>query len=105
MFKDLKNIERFLLIIFLFIGKLLFSQCPVGDVLLSTQAEVNQFVNNYPSCTIISGNLIIDGNNITDISGIVNLQEIKGDLFVQHTSLGNIDSLNSENYSKIYIFW
>ena len=33
--------------------------CPNDDVVLTSQTEVNDFVANYPSCTEISGNLII----------------------------------------------
>lgn len=78
------------------------AQCPPGDVRLKTQAEVNQFVTDYPNCTEIAGLLRIgadaagSGSDITDISGLHNLERIDGALFVQHNGvLQNLDGLGN----------
>ncbi len=75
--------------------------CPPGDVLLRSQAEVNQFVADYPNCTEIAGLLQIGEfqgsvSNVTDIRGLSKLTRIAGGLFVQYTGvLQNLDGLNS----------
>lgn len=76
-------------------------QCPPGDILLRSQADVNQFVTNYPNCTEIEGLLQIGEfqgsvSNVTDIRGLSKLTRIAGGLFVQNTGvLQNLDGLNS----------
>ena len=61
--------KKLTLCFFLLINQLLFSQCPVGNVNLGTQSEVDVFLSTYPTCEIIDGDLII-GSSVTDISGI-----------------------------------
>ena len=64
------------------------AQCPSGHVELNTQLEVNDFAAQYPNCTTITGNLIIDddgSDNITDLSPLSNLQYITGRLEVKNT--------------------
>ncbi|RZK25933.1 MAG: hypothetical protein EOO43_04230, partial [Flavobacterium sp.] len=76
------------------------AECPVGNVTLSTQAEVNQFVADYPNCTLITGNLRIGvetGNsNITDISQLYHLSTVTGNVFISYNSgLQNLVGLGS----------
>ncbi|MGE5944118.1 MAG: hypothetical protein ACM31G_07245 [Flavobacteriales bacterium] len=87
--------KQLFLIFSIFIINCAYAQCPIGNVVLSTQNEVDQFIINYPNCTVINGDLIIKGSDINNISGIVALQEVQGDLFVESTSLTDIESLNS----------
>jgi gliding motility-associated-like protein len=70
-----------------------FAQCPTGDVVLSTQGQVNQFINDYPNCTTINGDLTIEGT-VGDISGLTNLVHVQGDLKIEDSSLNTIN-LNS----------
>jgi len=67
----------------------LFAQCPTGDVILTSQAEVNSFVANYGNCSIINGSLTIGDNtapiefsDIDDISGLSNLNRIGNNLII-----------------------
>jgi len=69
--------------------------CPTGDITLSTQAEVDQFVANYPNCEVIEGTLTISGNDISDISGLSNITEIKGKIFIGSTP--NLTNINLKN--------
>ncbi len=79
-------------------------QCPTGDVVLATQAQVDNFVANHPTCQNLSGNLTIGGasqgslSDITDISGL-QLTSIGGSLRIQHNpmlaSLDGLDMLTS----------
>jgi len=80
------------------------AQCPVGNVMLATQAQVDNFVATYPMCQNLTGDLTIGGasqgslSDITDISGL-QLTSINGSLRIQHnpllTSLDGLDMLNS----------
>ncbi len=58
----------------------------IGDVTLTTQAEVDNFVTTtLGSCGIIEGDVTINGT-ITDVSGFSNVHIISGDLYLE----GNI---------------
>ncbi|WP_425421532.1 T9SS type A sorting domain-containing protein [Phaeodactylibacter xiamenensis] len=88
-----------------FAGYGLNAQCPPGDVILSSQAEVDAFVADYPNCTEIAGNMgigslsSIDPTNITDLSGLSSLISIGGFLSIGNnevlTSLTGLEQLNS----------
>ncbi|MEE9349300.1 MAG: T9SS type A sorting domain-containing protein [Flavobacteriaceae bacterium] len=70
-------------------------QCPTGDVTLTTQAEVDQFVADYPNCEVIEGNLKIDGLTITNLSGLSKITKLEtGSLTIQNTSAISIDFKN-----------
>ena len=71
----------------LFISSLSFSQCPAGNITLSTQAEVDDFVLTYPGCTELLGNLIIEGNSINNFKGLSGITQIAGSLRVLNTQI------------------
>ncbi len=93
----------FLLTLFVYQAQ---AQCPLGDVTLATQAQVDNFVADYPMCQDISGDLLIGGtgvgspSDITDISGL-QVTSVGGSLRIQHnpllTSLDGLDMLTSVN--------
>jgi len=62
----------------------MLGQCPSGSVILNGQEDVNNFVQNYPNCSVISGNLEIlaepGEDGIEDLSGLTNLTEVTGGL-------------------------
>lgn len=65
----------------------LFSQCPPGSAILVTQAEVDQFIIDYPNCTMINGNLWIGSNSptdITDLSALSNLNTVMFELLLRN---------------------
>lgn len=75
------------------------AQCPPGNVTLATQADVDDFVADYPMCQNLPGGIHIGGSgvgspsDITDISGL-QLTSVGGDLQIQHNpSLGTLDGL------------
>ena len=81
------------------------AQCLTGTICLSTQAEVDAFRTNYPSCTALPGNLTISGNNITDLSPLENLETIGGDLRIENNAhLGNVDGLSSLSSIDGYLY-
>ena len=73
------------------------TDCPSGDLVFSTQSEINSFALAYPSCTHIFGNVIIEGgSNITNLNALANLTNISGNLTIQNnTTLTNINGLIS----------
>ncbi len=86
----------------------LFAQCPTGDVVLSDQAAVDAFVASYGSCTTIPANLIIGDNtapivdsDINDISGLINIVTVSGDLIIQANplllNLAGLENLTTVN--------
>jgi len=73
-----------------------WTQCPAGNVTLSSQTEVDAFGTTYPSCTTLPGSLTISGNDITDLSPLEKLDTIGGDLRItSNSSLTNVDGLSS----------
>jgi hypothetical protein len=70
--------------------------CLPGGVTFSSQAEINDFLNNYPYCKIIDGDVIINGTDINDLSPLLSLKSIKGDLSIYNNDiLTTLDGLNN----------
>jgi len=51
------------------------AQCPQGDIILTTQQEVDDFATTYPGCTQVS-DLTIEGTDITNLDGLSQLMRI-----------------------------
>lgn len=68
--------------------------CPPGDVILASQAEVDAFVVLYPDCTSISGALIINGTDITNLTGLENIEYVLGDVAIHNTQLTSLNDLS-----------
>jgi gliding motility-associated-like protein len=122
--------KHFFLILFLLSNILGFSQCPPpGEIVLSSQEEVDQFVTSYRgNCEGISGNLIILSkltsvntnvsivSEITNLSGLDFLKNINGNFeitvnspeiigFNNLTSIrGNLEITSSSVLEKIIGF-
>ena len=75
------------------------AQCPPGSLSLLTQAQVNQFLLDYPNCTNLNGDLYIASNDVTDISAFSLIQSINGDLSFHQTNCinANFPNLTSVN--------
>lgn len=76
-----------------------FGVCPPGNVTLSTQTQVDQFILDYPNCTNIAGFLRIDGiggTDITNLNGLANIATVQGYLrIVDNQFLPSLTGLNS----------
>jgi len=79
-------------------------QCPTGDLEFRSQWEVNQFIQEYPNCTTINGDLHITGV-INDLSGLSNIQHVADTLWIRvfstledsiELSLPNLTSIGTE---------
>lgn len=90
----MKNLT--LSISFLFTISLVFAQdCPQGDVVIYFQSDLEEYIQQYPNCTEINGNLIISDrcdyfglyeeteDCIVDISPLSKIERINGDFRIQ----------------------
>jgi len=79
--------------------------CPQGDLILTTQQEVDNFAINYLGCIGINGNLVIHGitpNEITNLDGLASLYSISDTLFIiNNESLTDISGLENIVYSSM----
>ena len=88
--------KTLILFFFFLLSHLLYSQCPVGNVNLLTQNQVDDFIVNYPTCEIIDGDLII-GSSVTNISVLTSIKRIEGSLRIlgsEIVSISNFDDLD-----------
>jgi len=85
----------------------IFAQCPsLNFVLLRNQAEVDEFVSEYPDCTEIESFLAIgvfagsdESSDITDLSGLSSLTRIGSSLEINKTdSLITLEGLENITY-------
>ncbi|WP_162495552.1 T9SS type B sorting domain-containing protein [Confluentibacter flavum] len=86
---------KYIYFIFIFLTfQSFYSQCPVGDVTLGTQSDVDNFISTYPACEIIDGDLII-GFSVTDISGITSIKRIEGSLRILYSGITTVSNFSN----------
>lgn len=83
--------RRLFIIYLLFFCNLIFSQCPSGNVLFYQQSDVDDFIKKYPSCDIISGDLIINGEAIS-LSKLTSIKRIEGNLTIENSRISNFSN-------------
>lgn len=92
----MKNLLLYLLISCL---SICYSQCPDSNILLSTQAEIDDFAANYPGCTSLNVDITISGSDINDLSGLSQIIAINGTfLLLGNNSLTTMDGLSTINF-------
>ena len=64
-----------------------FTQCLPDGIVFSTQSQIDQFTTNYPNCTEIGGDLIVNGSDITSLNGLEVISVIGGDLYIWNNPL------------------
>jgi len=74
----------------------LAQNCMPADISLATQQSVNDFQQDYGSCDVVTGNLSIVGNDISNLDGLSGLAVVDGNLFISDSPmLASITGLNS----------
>lgn len=80
----------------------LLAQCPTGDIIFSTQGQIDSFPINYPGCKHLLGNVIIQESslgNIIHLDSLLQIESIGGDLGLWGNpalkSLSGLDNLTS----------
>ena len=89
-----------LTLLFVLISFFVYGQCPTTNIVLSTQSDIDNFINNYPNCTSLTHELKIDGNgsNISNLNGLSSL--ISGQkIFIKNTQI--VDFLGLHNLVNI----
>ena len=61
--------------------------CLTGDNYFYGQADIDNFLINNPNCTTIDGNLMIFGNDITNLNGLQNITTFNNGFWVESCPL------------------
>lgn len=70
--------------------------CQIGTTLSFTQqSQIDDFLVANGDCASISGTLFIDGEDITNLNGLSNIDQLFGDLIILNTSLIDLEGLNN----------
>lgn len=92
-----------LLISLFFVAGIRAQNCLPNGITFTSQSQISSFHNNYPGCTVIEGDVIIDpqpSGNIISLNGLSGLTYIGGSLIIRSTTnmsslagLGSLDSI------------
>lgn len=83
------------LILVSFLG---YGQCPVTQIILTSQADIDNFSTTYPGCTSPGNGILISGNDISDLSGLSNLSYVGGGFsIINNPLLASLDGLEGLN--------
>ncbi len=83
--------------------------CLPDGINFTTQAQINSFQVNYPNCTSIEGDVMINGVDITNLSGLSMLTSIGGSLSIGYyenagnPNLTSLAGLNGLTYIGSYL--
>ena len=70
--------------------------CLPEGITFSTQSEIDEFSSNYPDCTVIEGDVIISGGDISNLLGLSNIILIQGNLeILNNYSLNSFQGLDN----------
>lgn len=86
---------RFLLIIATCCPLVIFSQTCAYNNSITSQTELNQFIQANPQCRVIDSKLELNGSGITDLTILSQIEEIKGNLVISNTSLSSLAGLEN----------
>jgi hypothetical protein len=71
---------------------------PYGNYYFLTQDDIDNFQSYYPDCTALQGDVLISGNDITNLNGLNVVTSISGSLTVSEcnalTSLAGLENVN-----------
>ena len=91
-----------LVISFLCFFNVAAQDCPSGDVNLNSQDDIDAFLEDYPNCEMISGNLFIQDFQVDPIINLFplrNITQISGSLIIQAcnslTGIGNLNNITA----------
>lgn len=73
--------------------------CLSEGITFTTQNQIDSFQINHPGCTDITGSVMIGGDDITNLNGLIDLTAIGGNLLIDNntalTSLTGLDNITS----------
>ena len=96
----MKHLLTLLIICVSFNSPLLSQSCLIEGIRFGTQDEIDNFINNYPGCTEILGDVRINdfdpSGNLTNLSGLSVITSIGGNLdIVDNDFLNDLDGLQN----------
>ena len=73
-----------------------FSQCPTTELLLETQADIDNFAANYPNCTVLTNDLRIGevNGNVTNLDGLSLITSAQN-IHLRHTQISDFSGLHN----------
>lgn len=72
--------------------------CLPEGIEFTTQAEIDNFATNYPGCTEIEGDVVINGPNPLNLNGLSVLNRVGGGLRVSNTSMTSLEGLDNIDF-------
>ncbi len=84
----------------------LYSQCPTQTLIITNQADIDNFATNYPNCVdMMNSGIVLQGNGILNLTGFTGLKSVN---HVVLSGTPNVTSLNGlhelENINENLIF-
>jgi uncharacterized repeat protein (TIGR01451 family) len=93
----MKIIFTSLLFFFISVSILYTQNCLPDGITFDEQSQIDDFQTNYPGCSIIEGNMVINGGDITNLNGLNLISKIEGDFIVSNnviiTNLSGLENL------------
>ncbi|HRG22253.1 MAG TPA: T9SS type A sorting domain-containing protein [Saprospiraceae bacterium] len=97
----MKNLIYIFGIFFTFLYTQLLAQCPLTDIVIKSQTELNQLFNNYPNCHKITKSITFANTtnaSLTDLRPMLKIDSIMGDLVLKINNTPNIEGLSKIKY-------
>ncbi|MBN8681296.1 MAG: hypothetical protein J0L99_01525 [Chitinophagales bacterium] len=94
---------RLLICLALLLPQILVAQnCLSGGINFTSQAQIDAFPTNYPTCTHIIGTVEITGNTIQNLDGLAQVSSMGNQLYIGNNPLlddiSGLSNLNSVNF-------
>jgi len=71
-------------------------QCPPAGLTITNQSQIDALIINYPNCTEINGDVVIDEVNISNLNGFANIVSITGALEIREVpALATLNGLQN----------
>ncbi|MBP6978428.1 MAG: T9SS type A sorting domain-containing protein [Bacteroidales bacterium] len=75
---------------------------PYGNYYFFSQSDIDSYQSGYSGCVDLAGNVEINGSGINDLSGLIGLSSVEGNIDIGNynngTSLTNLSGLDSLNF-------
>jgi len=74
----MRNLSFIFILLLLFKIAAISQPCLLEGITFSTQEQIDSFHIYYPNCTEIEGDVLIEGNDITNLEGLSMLEAVGG---------------------------
>jgi len=68
--------------------------CP-EELLITHDSIMHDYRAIYPNCTDLAGNLVVSGNEVSDLRGLGTLNSIGGNLIIEDTDIADLEGLST----------